>query len=182
MKIVDISVEEMEARTARYGEVTPSRQAFVDTRIPEYARDIFNVIGRGVTEDPELAPAITDSRYFGITYVGAEPGKGAALHAHETIEVFIPMTGTWVAYWGEDGSKEITLNPFDCISFPPGVLRGFRNAGDDYAMLMAIIGSKAAELDGGRVAWAPHILEQSEKTGLRVNADGDLEETAGPGD
>lgn len=177
MEIVDVSVEEMEARTARYGRMTPSKQAFVDTRIPEYARDIFNVIGRGVTEDPNLAPAITDSRYFGITYVGAEPGKGAALHAHETIEVFIAMTGKWTAYWGEDGTKEITLNQFDCISFPPGVLRGFRNAGTEYGMLMAIIGSKADELDGGRVAWAPHILAQSEGTGLRVNEDGDLEET-----
>lgn len=176
MEIIDLSVEEMQARVARYRELQASPQAFIDTRIPIYERDIYNVIGRGVTEDAALAPSITDARYFGITYVGAEPGKGAALHAHETIEVFIPLVGRWAAYWGEDGGKEIEIDPFDVISFPPGVYRGFRNIGDTPGMLMAIIGSKEATGDGGRVDWAPKILEESHATGLRVNTDGDLEE------
>ena len=134
------------------------------------------MIGRGVTEDASLKASITDARYFSITYVGADPGKGAALHAHETIEVFIPLTGRWSAYWGETGEKEIIVEPFDVISFPPGCYRGFRNVGDDHAMLMAIIGSKLETEDGGRVAWAPRILEQGHATGLQVNAAGDLEE------
>lgn len=175
MEIKDISIEEMQARVARYRELKASPQAFVDTRIPEYERDIYNVIGRGVTEDAGLAPSIVDSRYFGITYVGAEPGKGAALHAHETIEVFIPLTGRWAAVWGEDGDKEIEIEPFDVISFPPGIYRGFRNIGDAPAMLMAIIGSKETTGDGGRVEWAPSVLEASHATGLRVNETGDLE-------
>ena len=50
MEIKDISVEEMQARVARYRELRASKQAFVDTRIPAYERDIYNVIGRGVTE------------------------------------------------------------------------------------------------------------------------------------
>ncbi len=176
MEIVTVTREEMLSRVARFGEMTPSKQAFVDTRLPEFARDIYNVIGRGVTEDASLAPAIRDARYFSITYVGAEPGKGAALHAHETIEVFIPLIGRWAAYWGEDGDQEIELDPFDVISFPPGVFRGFRNIGESHGMLMAIIGSKAETEDGGRVDWAPKILEASHATGLRVNEEGDLEE------
>ena len=175
MDIIDLSVEEMEQRVARYRNLKASKQAFVDTRIPEYERDIYNVIGRGVTEDASLTAEITDSRYFGITYVGADPGKGAALHAHETIEVFIPLTGRWADVWGEDGDKEIIVEPFDVISFPPGVYRGFRNVGDEHAMLMAIIGSKETTDDGGRVAWAPQVLEASHQTGLKVNAAGDLE-------
>ncbi len=176
MDIIEPTIAEMEARVARFATLTPSKQAFVDTRIPQYERDIYNVIGRGVTEDPALAPAINDSRYFGITYVGADPGKGAALHAHQTIEVFIPLTGTWACYWGEDGAKEIIVGPHDVISFPPGVYRGFRNVGDGHAILMAIIGSKHDTQDGGRVAWAPQILEQSVQTGLAVSASGDLTE------
>lgn len=176
MDIIDISVEEMQARVARYRELRASPQAFIDTRIPKYERDIYNVIGRGVTEDAALAPSIIDSRYFSITYVGAEPGKGAALHAHETIEVFIPLVGKWAAYWGAEDDKEIEIDPFDVISFPPGVYRGFRNIGDSSGMLMAIIGSKETTGDGGRVDWAPQILAESHATGLRVNTDGDLEE------
>lgn len=176
MDIIDLSVEEMQARVARFRDLKASPQAFVDTRIPQYERDIYNVIGRGVTEDAGLAPSISDSRYFSITYVGAEPGKGAALHAHETIEVFIPLVGRWAAYWGEDGDKEIEIDLFDVISFPPGVYRGFRNIGDGPGMLMAIIGSKETTGDGGRVDWAPSVLEQSHATGLQVNDAGDLEE------
>ena len=176
METVAVTREEMLARTARFADLNPSSEAFVDTRLPDYARDIYNVIGRGVTEDASLAPAIGDARYFSITYVGAEPGKGAALHAHETIEVFIPLVGRWAAYWGEDGDEEIELDPFDVISFPPGVFRGFRNIGDSHGMLMAIIGSKDTTGDGGRVDWAPSIIEQSHATGLRVNDAGNLEE------
>ena len=134
------------------------------------------MIGRGVTEDASLAAEITDARYFSVTYVGADPGKGAALHAHETIEVFIPLTGRWAAYWGEAGDKEIEIGPFDVISFPPGCYRGFRNIGDTHAMRMAIIGSKVETQDGGRVDWAPEVLARSHATGLHVNADGDLED------
>jgi mannose-6-phosphate isomerase-like protein (cupin superfamily) len=177
MEITEPTVEEMQARTARFRDLTASKQAFIDTRLPEYQRDIYNVIGRGVTEDSTLGQAIEDSRYFSITYVGADPGKGAALHAHETIEVFIPLTGRWAAYWGEAGDKEIELDPFDCISFPPGCYRGFRNIGDSPGVLMAIIGSKQETGDGGRVGWAPEILRRSHETGLRVNAAGDLEES-----
>lgn len=176
MKIIDLSEDEMAPRVARLKDLKPSKQAFVDTRLPDHFRDIYNVIGRGVTEDPDLAPAITDARYFSITYVGAEPGKGAALHAHETIEVFIPMTGKWSAYWGEQGDKEIILDTFDVVSFPPGVLRGFKNVGDEPAMLMAIIGSKPDTEDGGNVAWSEKVLQDAEKTGLRVGEGGALEE------
>jgi mannose-6-phosphate isomerase-like protein (cupin superfamily) len=179
MKLHEPTVAEMETRVARFATLRPSKQAYVDTRIPEHERDTFNVIGRGVTEDPDLAPAIADSRYFGITYIGANPGKGAALHSHETIEVFVPLTGRWAAYWGEKGDKEIELGPHDVISFPPGIYRGFRNIGDSHALLMAIIGSKETTLDGGRVAWAPDILAKAAATGLVVNAGGDLEERKG---
>src|SRR2546427_5736450 len=81
-----MSREAMLKRVARFKELRPSTQAFVDTRLPEHQRKIFNVIGRGVTEDPGLAPAIPDARDFNLTYVGADPGKGAALHAHPTVE------------------------------------------------------------------------------------------------
>ena len=47
---------------------------------------------------------------------------------------------------------------------PPGVMRGFRNVGQDEAYLMAILGGT----DAGRVSWAPQVLEQARQTGLPV--------------
>jgi uncharacterized protein with PIN domain len=148
----------------------PSRQAFVDSRIPGHERVIFNVIGRGVTEDASLQPAIVDAQGFNLTFVHAAPGKGAALHSHSTVEVFTPLCGEWSIYWGEKGEEEIILGPWDTISVPPGVMRGFRNVGQEEAYLMAILGGT----DAGRVSWAPQVLEQARQTGLQSDAQGDL--------
>ncbi len=79
MKNVQVSKAEMLKRTARFTELRSSRQAFIDSQIPGHEREIFNVIGRGVTEDTTLNPAITDARDFNLTYVRAEPGKGAGV-------------------------------------------------------------------------------------------------------
>ena len=72
----------------------PSEYAFVDSKIPGHERLIYNVIGNGVTEDAALRPAIPDARDFNLTYVKADPGKGAALHCTSmTVEVFTPLSG-----------------------------------------------------------------------------------------
>jgi uncharacterized RmlC-like cupin family protein len=157
-------------RVARFKELRPSRQAFVDSLIPGHERAIFNVIGRGVTEDASLNPAITDARDFNLTLVQADAGKGAALHSHSTVEVFIPLSGQWAIYWGDNGENEIVLEPWDTISVPPGVMRGFRNAGNEGAYLMAILGGT----DAGRVGWAPQVLEKAKQTGLKLDEQGNL--------
>lgn len=163
-------MEQMLARTARFERLVPSTEAFVDTRLAEYQREIFNVIGEGVTEDAALSVAIPAVEGFNVTYIGAEPGKGAALHSHDTVEVFFAMTGCWALYWGDDGEQEIEMETLDMISVPAGVLRGFRNTGDSHAYMMAIHGAT----DAGRVTWSPKILKRAEKTGLKLDDDGYL--------
>ncbi len=163
-------VDEMRSRTALFKNLRPSQQAFVDTRIPEHERDIYNVIGRGVTEDSNLQPAITAVEGFNVTYIGADPGKGAALHSHSTVEVFVAMTGRWVVYWGGDGDGETELGALDMVSVPVGVMRGFRNVGNEHAYLMAILGGD----DAGRVDWAETVLSKAKDTGLELDADGNL--------
>src|SRR5262245_30251591 len=174
MKTRQVSMDEMGKRVARFKELKPSRQAFVDSQIPGHERAIFNVIGRGVTEDTTLSPAITDARDFNLTLVHAEPGKGAALHAHPTVEVFMALSGRWSVYWGDAGEHELFLEQWDTISVPPGVMRGFRNAGTEPGYLMAVLGGT----DAGHVTWSPDVLEQAKGTGLALDAAGNL--TGGP--
>lgn len=165
-----VPMEEMLDRTAKFSELKPSKMAFLDTRIPGHERDIYNVIGEGVTEDPSLTPAITAVQDFNVTYVGAHPGKGAALHSHTTVEVFISMSGRWSVFWGDDGENEVILEPWDVVSVPTEVMRGFRNVGDEHGYLMAILGGT----DAGRVAWAQRVLDQAEETGLSLDSDGNV--------
>jgi len=165
-----VSKEEMLQRVARFKQLRPSEQAFVDSKIPGHERLIYNVIGAGVTEDPSLRPAIADARDFNLTYVKAEPGKGAALHSHTTVEVFTPLSGRWAIIWGDHGENELILEAWDTISVPPGVMRGFRNVGTEDAHLMAILGGT----DAGRVSWQPEVLEKAKKTGLKLDGQGNV--------
>lgn len=170
MNTIQVGMDEMLKRVARFKDLRPSRRAFVDSLIPGHEREIFNVIGRGVTEDTTLNPAITDARDFNLTLVHAEPGKGAALHAHPTVEVFMALSGRWSVFWGDRGEQEIVLDRWDTISVPPGVMRGFRNAGSEPGYLMAVLGGT----DAGHVSWAPQVLEQAKGTGLALDAAGNL--------
>lgn len=168
---LQISVAEMEqTRVARFKSLKPSPRAFVDTAIPGYERLIYNIIGRGVTEDPALAPAITDARDFNLTLVKKAPGNRVGLHDHPTVEVFMPLTGRWGVYWGDEAEHEVTLEQWDVISVPPGVMRGFRNLGTEDAYLLAILGGS----DSGHVEWSPQVLESARQHGVQLDERGNV--------
>lgn len=173
MERVDVSPEEMERdRVARFSELKSSAKAFVDALIPGYERDIYNIIGRGVVEDKELKPPITDNRDFNVGLIKCKPGTGASLHIHETNEVFIPLTGKWALYWqNSDGQRhEVLLDPYDTISVPIGASRGFRNAGTEEAMMLAVVGGT----DPGRVHWPEETIEEARRYGIGLDDNGDL--------
>ncbi len=170
MKTRSISQAEMETRVARFARMKPNKAAFVDTRLPDHQRDIFNMIGYGGNEDPNTKPAIADAQGFTVTHNGCEPGKGSALHSHETIEVFVPLTGRWLIYWGDDGENEVILEQGDVISIPTGVMRGFRNAGSEYAILIGII--EGSNPPG--VVWHDSVIEAARDTGLELDEEGKI--------
>jgi len=165
-----VTMAEMLTRVARYDALKASTEAFVDSLVPGHEREIINVIGHGVTEDASLNPAITDAQDFHLTLIRAEPGKGAALHSHKTLEVFMALSGSWAVFWGDQGEQEIVLNQWDTISVPVGVMRGFRNAGTEGGQLMSILGGT----DPGRVSWAPQVLEAARRSPLRLDGQGNV--------
>ena len=117
----------MEQFVARFATLHGSEEAFVDSRLPGHRRFKVNLVGMGVveaTDNPDLRPNIPlPAKGFNLGMIQAEKGNGAALHAHETEEVFMPLIGPWEVYWDTDeGEKSITLEPFDSISVPAGRL------------------------------------------------------------
>jgi len=171
--MTEISMASLLSRVARFKDMTSSSEAFVDTRIPEFQRDIYNIIGRGVTEDAALEPMIADNQDFNLTMMEADPGKGSSPHDHETIECFVALSGRWAVTLGEAGEEEVILEPFDVFSVPPGVMRGLRNAGDKPAHILAILGGT----DPGKATWSSSINARAKELGLFVNEDGDLVES-----
>src|SRR6202161_2638370 len=127
---------------------------FVDQRIPAYKREIINMVGMGVTENPDLAPHVqAGAAGLSVTYVRAPQGCGAALHRHATEEVFIPVKGRWQVFWLEgDTEQTVDLDVGDVCNVPIGIYRGFRNpSSGTEALLMAIIGGP----DAGKVDLHP---------------------------
>ncbi|MEQ8235031.1 MAG: cupin domain-containing protein [Gammaproteobacteria bacterium] len=170
---IDYTVEEMEGFVARFKDQKSSHKAFLDTRIPGHEREIFSIIGNGVQEDADMRPPI-GPQDFHLAMIRAEPGKGAALHSHLTQEVFVPLSGRWAIFWGPEGEREVVLEPYDVISVPVHVMRGFRNVGDTTAMMLAVVGGH----DPGRVGWPDSLKDLARASGLVIDDDGNLREVA----
>ena len=170
---IDISVEEMNKHVARFRQLKSTSKAFIDTRIAGHEREIFSIIGASTMEDPDVRPSIP-AQDFHLTIVSAEPGKGAALHSHLTQEVFMPLTGKWSVYWGPNGEREVILEQYDVISLPVHLMRGFRNAGTETALLLAVVGGN----DPGKVGWPDAMKQMARIAGLELTDDGNFREVA----
>lgn len=138
MASVQISREEMLKRVAHFKELTPiDYKAMGMSYVPEGIEG-FSLIGHVAKA---IAPTIPGEHGFTTALAKVSPGKGSPPHSHTTVEVFIPLSGQWVFTWGAKGNEEETsLSPWDTISFPTGVMHGFRNTSDEDAYFLAILG------------------------------------------
>ncbi len=173
-----VSKEEMLAKhVVRFADCRGSDLAYLDQRIPGHEREIVNVVGMNVTEnldDRDLEPKLGTAHGFSLVYNRAKEGSGsgAALHSHQTEEIFVPLKGTWEVVWLEgEEERAVRLEPLDVVNVPIGIYRGFRLvSGEADALLLAIVGGP----DAGHVAWHPSVVERARQTGLEVDEDGNL--------
>lgn len=166
----------MEARTVRYGDLMPCKTAFIDAHTPgSDQKENFTIIGGGVSESPDQHVHISIPHGFNIGAAGQPPKCRNSLHSHRTAEVFFVLKGRWRFFWGRWGDAgEVVLEEGDIFNIPTGIFRGFENIGNDYGMIMAILGGDDA---GGGVIWAPQVIEDAADHGLVLSEDGKLYDT-----
>lgn len=150
-----ISEAEMQARIWRFDALKGSPNAFIDAAVPGHKRVLYGALGTG-TADEQIFKAVKSAENFHIDFIKAGPGQGAALHSHDSEEVFIAMTGRWKVAWGTEGENELELGQFDGVSVPSGVMRSFENLGDREDVLMAIVGGKTP----GYCVWSETVLDK----------------------
>lgn len=160
----------------RYGELKPCKTAFIDAHTPgSDQKENFTIIGGGVSESADQHVHISETPGFNIGAAGQPPKCNNSLHTHRTAEVFFVLKGRWRFFWGRHGTAgEVILNEGDIFNIPTPVFRGFENVGDDYGMIMAVLGGDDA---GGGVIWAPQVLEDAKEHGLILGDNGQLYDT-----
>ncbi|MFD0911241.1 cupin domain-containing protein [Ruegeria arenilitoris] len=161
------------SRIVRYGELKPCKTAFIDAHTPgSDQKENFTIIGGGVSESPDQHVHITDKIGFNIGAAGQPPKCRNSLHSHTTAEVFFVAKGRWRFFWGRYGTAgEFIAEQGDIFNIPTGIFRGFENVGDDYGMIMSILGGDDA---GGGVTWAPQVIEDARAHGLMLGDNGVL--------
>lgn len=171
-----LNTQTLEQRIVRYGELVPCRTAFIDTHTPgSDQKENFTIIGAGVSESPDQYVHIQETPGFNIGAAGQPPKCTNSLHTHRTAEVFFVQKGTWRFFWGIDGKDgEFIAKEGDIFNIPTGIFRGFENVGDQYGMIMAVLGGDDA---GGGVIWAPHVIKTAEQHGLILAETGRLYDT-----
>ncbi|MBY6058011.1 cupin [Leisingera daeponensis] len=160
-------------RIVRYGELKPCKTAFIDAHTPgSDQKENFTIIGGGVSESPDQHVHITDKIGFNIGAAGQPPKCRNSLHSHTTAEVFFVAKGRWRFFWGRYGTAgEFIAEEGDIFNIPTGMFRGFENVGQDYGMIMSILGGDDA---GGGVTWAPQVIEDARAHGLMLGNNGVL--------
>jgi mannose-6-phosphate isomerase-like protein (cupin superfamily) len=148
------TVDEMEARVARFRQLKPTDD-YIDAGIPGCERTTWRVLG----QQPQ-APLAAEG--FHMNIVRCEPGKAAPLHNHLTQEVFVALTGRWEVFWGPEGQRTLVLEPWDTVSIPPGVSRGFRNVSTEAAYLMGMASGK----DPGMINWPEQVRAAARAAGI----------------
>ncbi len=167
---------DLSTRIVRYGELQPCRTAFIDAHTPgSDLKENFTIIGGGVAESADQHVHINIPHGFNIGAAGQPPKCRNSLHSHRTAEVFFVLSGRWRFFWGRWGTAgEVVLEKGDIFNIPTGIFRGFENIGEDYGMIMAILGGDDA---GGGVIWAPQVIEDAADHGLVLAETGKLYDT-----
>ncbi|WP_165497160.1 cupin domain-containing protein [Rhodococcus sp. ABRD24] len=133
---VNFTAAELEAsHIARFHELIEDVEVFSDIKSAVGRRKHFHPLSpRG-----HLGPAkITTPHNFHMSYVEVPPGSSSFLHAHDAVEVFIPIHGKIAFIFNDGGEEEIVLDPLDVFSVPPHMIRNFKNIGTTNALFLVI--------------------------------------------
>ena len=153
-----VSRDEMQSHyVARFKDLHGSGEGLPDSDVDGHRKFILNVFGFEPPEGPDAVnpvgddtPALISPKAgFSVGWLKAEPGNGPVLHNHNTNETFIPIGGRWRFIWEASPAHDemLDLDPYDTISFPPGVPRRFEclvpSPGYARGLLLAIVADDA---------------------------------------
>ena len=170
MKSKPVTHDEMQKRVVHFKDLVPYKRQQKDLNgIPPgaferiAAHSVYPImVPEGYKGRSTEAP-IKGAKGLILTITESPPGDGAALHIHEqTIENFFCLSGRFKIFWGDKGENYIILEPLDCNSIPPGVVRSFQNISNEIGRLLAVIHVQGDD-QADRIAFVPELKEEIEE-------------------
>ena len=179
MSMEDVKADPMAGRIARWADIHTRGIAvmFIDSVLPGHYRMNYAVVGDTASENPDYDVAISMPHKFQIGIFEAPPGNGPGWHTHTYVELFMPLTGTWRFTYGADADDpdekvtSVLLEPWDIISFPPGLYRRFENASEENAIGFAVLDPHEV-FEGKDPIWPAWMVEQAADAGLAADDKG----------
>jgi len=174
MQTGPIGKEELDRRIIPPSEFVADASAFIDVRLPDSQGKLnFALIGPGVSQNPDQHVNLPDPHGFNIGLAGLPPGAVNNQHLHFTAEVFVSIGTEFEFNVDIDSGRQFLASGRFVFSLPTWIFRGFRNVGEDHALIYAVLG----EDDTGGILWSPEILFRAADTGLYLRSDNTLLDT-----
>ena len=148
MKTINVTLEEMESRVARFSQIKPQSNSYSEEDgIPKEAYEMLTAKTLYLLMSPECQggpmahqPAVVTKDKMSVIIAECPPGDRPLLHAHHrTNETFFCLDGRFRIRWGDEGETQTFLEQYDMIAVPPGVVRDFTNVSDKTARLLVWI-------------------------------------------
>ena len=148
MKTINVTLEEMESRVARFSQIKPQSNSYSEEDgIPKEAYEMLTAKTLYLLMSPECQggpmahqPAVVTKDKMSVIIAECPPGDRPLLHAHHrTNETFFCLDGRFRIRWGDEGENETFLEQYDMIAVPPSVVRDFTNVSDKTPLLLVWI-------------------------------------------
>ena len=148
MKTINVTLEEMESRVARFSQIKPQSNSYSEEDgIPKEAYEMLTAKTLYLLMSPECQggpmahqPAVVTKDKMSVIIAECPPGDRPLLHAHHrTNETFFCLDGRFRIRWGDEGENQTFLEQYDMIAVPPGVVRDFTNVSKKTAHLLVWI-------------------------------------------
>lgn len=145
-----VSLEEiMERYVGRFKDKTPDWNAFADASIEGNRRAQHRFVGAGASGKHGDSGAIPAGA-FTLSIMLVPPGQGNAPHTHEVEEIFFVLQGKLTVFVEDEDGRRVsrTLDPWEMIFCPAGVIHGYVNDTDEPCYLQVMLGRGKPETAG----------------------------------
>ena len=164
----DYSVEEMSRRAVTGEQRQWSRDGLLDAVLPGHGGEIAPVIGFGISQDRNSAPAIVNPHGFSVEWLRIQDGCQVGLHCCPETQVLMVFKGSLEVTYNRQGEEvSIVATEGSVISVPGGSWRRYR-ATD--GVMEATLTTKGDQRK--RLYWDKAVIERARENDRCLDPDG----------